>query len=156
MAKRSPGLQKRNGVWYIDKRIKGYGRICESCGTNSLEEAEHYLIHRLDQIRQALIYGIRPTRTFIQAAKKYLEENQHKRSLDRDVYALNAVLPHIGNLSLEQIHNDSLAKYKAKRTKLGMAAGTINKELATVRRILNLAARVWRDENGLSWLAAPP
>ncbi len=156
MAKRSPGLQKRNGVWYIDKRIKGYGRICESCGTNSLDEAERYLARRLELVRQALVYGIRPTRTFIQAAKKYLEENQHKRSLDRDVYALNAVLPYIGNLPLERIHNDSLAKYKAKRTSLGMAAGTVNKELATVRRILNLAARVWRDENGLSWLAAPP
>jgi integrase len=156
MAKRTPGLQKRNGVWCIDKRIKGYGRICESCGTNSLDEAERYLVRRLEQIRQAVIYGIRPTRTFAQAAKKYLEENQHKRSLDRDVYALNAVLPSIGDLPLERIHNDSLARYKVKRANLGMAVGTINKELAIVRRILILAARVWRDENGLSWLTAPP
>jgi len=156
MAKRTPGLQKRNGVWHIDKRIKGYGRICESCRTNSLEEAERYLVRRLEQIRQALVYGIRPTWTFAQAAKKYLEENQHKRSLDRDVSALNAVLPHIGDLPLERIHNDSLASYKAKRSDMGMAVGTINKELATVRRILILATRVWRDENGLSWLTASP
>ena len=126
MAKKSPGLQKRNGAWYIDKRIKGYGRICESCGTNSLEEAERYLVRRLEQIRQALVYGIRPTRTFAQATKKYLEENQHKRSLDRDVYALNAVLPFIGGLSLERIHNNSLASYKARRSDMGMAVGTIN------------------------------
>jgi len=39
---------------------------------------------------------------------------------------------------------------------MGLAVGTINKQLAAVRRILNLAARVWRDENGLSWLATPP
>ena len=37
-----------------------------------------------------------------------------------------------------------------------MKVGTINKELSTVRRVLMLAARVWRDENGLSWLSAPP
>jgi len=72
------------------------------------------------------------------------------------VYALNAVMPHIGRLPLERIHNDSLSDYKTTRLKMGMAVGTINKELATVRRVLNLAARVWRDENGLSWLAAPP
>ena len=156
MAKRTPGLQKRNGVWCIDKCIKGYGRICESCGTNSLDEAERYLARRLELIRQAVVYGIRPTRTFAQAAKKYVEENQHKRSLDRDVYALNAVLPSIGDLPLQRIHNDSLARYKVKRANLGMAVGTINKELAIVRRILILAARVWRDENGLSWLTAPP
>jgi integrase len=38
----------------------------------------------------------------------------------------------------------------------GLASGTINKDLSVVRRVLNLAARVWRDENGLSWLSAPP
>jgi integrase len=76
--------------------------------------------------------------------------------LDRDVYALNAVLPSIGDLPLERIHNDSLARYRVKRANLGMAVGTINKELAIVRRILILAAGVWRDENGLSWLTDPP
>lgn len=39
---------------------------------------------------------------------------------------------------------------------MGVAVGTIDKELATVRRVLMLAAPVWRDENGRSWLAAPP
>jgi hypothetical protein len=115
-----------------------------------------WTVRRLEQIRQAVVYGIRPTRTFAQAAKKYLEENQHKRSLDCDVYALNAVLPSIGDQPLERIHNDSLARYKVKRANLGMAVGTINKELAIVRRILILAAGVWRDENGLSWLTTPP
>ncbi len=156
MAKRSPGLQRRNGVWYIDKHIRGYGRLCESCKTDSLQEAERYLARRREQIREALVYGVRPTRTFSQAAEKYLRENQHKRSLDRDVYALNAVMPYIGTLPLERIHNDSLSKYKTQRLKMGMKVGTINKELSTVRRVLMLAARVWRDENGLSWLAAPP
>lgn len=124
--------------------------------TNQLEEAERYLVRRLEKIRQALVYGIRPTRTFAQAAQKYLEENRHKRSLDRDVYILNAVLPYIGGLPLERIHNDSLAYFKGRRSDMGMAVGTKNKGLATVRRILNLAVRVWRDENGLSWLAVPP
>lgn len=156
MAKRSPGLQKKYGVWRIDKRVKGYGRLCESCKTGSLEEAERYLTRRLEQIRESLVYGVRPTRTFAQAAKKYLEENQHKRSLDRDVYALNAVMPFIGNLPLDRIHNDSLRSFKMKRSGAGRSPGTINKELSTVRRVLNLAARVWRDENDLSWLNAPP
>ncbi len=86
--KKMPGLTNRGGVWHIDKRIKGYGRLSESCGTNSLVEAERYLTHRLEEIRLAEVYGVRPTRTFEQAAVKYLEENQHKRSIDRDVIAL--------------------------------------------------------------------
>ena len=71
MAKKSPGLQKRGRIWWIDKRIKGFGRLCESCGTDRLAEAEQYLARRQEEIRNALVYGIRPTRTFAQAATKY-------------------------------------------------------------------------------------
>jgi len=101
--RKSPGLNKRGRIWWIDKRIKGYGRLAESCRTNNLEEAEQYLAFRLNEIRQATVYGVRPTRTFQQAAIKYLKENQHKRSLDRDVYAFNRIMPHIGNLQLDRI-----------------------------------------------------
>jgi len=154
--RRTPGLTNRGGVWHIDKRIKGYGRLSESCGTNSLSEAERYLTHRLEEIRLAEVYGVRPTRTFEQAAVKYLEEHQHKRSIDRDVIALKIVMPYIGQLPLDRVHNDALAKCRHDRRGLGRMAGTINKELAVVRRILNLAARVWRHPNGQTWLPAPP
>src|SRR5438105_14499528 len=33
---------------------------------------------------------------------------------------------------------------------------TINLDLSLVRRILNLAARKWRDEQGLTWLETAP
>lgn len=154
--KKSPGLKKRGQIWWIDKQIKGYGRLAESCRTYDLEEAERYLAHRLGEIREAIIYGIRPARTFQQAATKYLKDYQHKRSIERDVYAFNQVMPFIGHLNLDQIHNDSLAEYRCSRRRDGAAAGTIKKELSCVRRVLNLAARVWRHENGLSWLATAP
>ena len=73
--RKSPGLQKRGRIWWIDKKIKGYGRVAESCGTCDLAEAERYLTHRLEEIRHAMVYGIRPTRTFQQAAIKYLNDN---------------------------------------------------------------------------------
>jgi integrase len=38
-----------------------------------------------------------------------------------------------------------------------LAAGTINRNLSVARRILNLAARLWRDEgSNLTWLAQAP
>jgi integrase len=154
--RRIPGLTKRGGIWHIDKQVKGHGRLRQSCGTADIQEAERYLTHRLEEIRQAEVYGVRPTRTFEEAAEKYLEEHQHKRSIDRDVYALKAVMPYIGQLPLERVHNDSLAKFKRDRIKAGRMPGTVNKELAVTRRILNLAARVWRHQNGQTWLAAPP
>ena len=38
----------------------------------------------------------------------------------------------------------------------GLKTRSINLALATVRRVLNLAARLWRDEAGLTWLDTPP
>ena len=42
------GLLKRHRadgshVWHIDKRVRRYGRLCESMGTSDREEAERYL-----------------------------------------------------------------------------------------------------------------
>jgi len=154
--RKSPGLKKRGHIWWIDKRIKGYGRVAESCGTTNLAEAEQYLTFRLNEIRNAMVYGIRPTRTFQEAAIKFLEDNQHKKLLERYVYAFDRVMPHIGQMRLDRIHNDTLASYRRARRADGVSAGTINKELSCVRRVLNLAARVWRHANGMSWLDAPP
>ena len=156
MAKRTPGLQRRNGVWRIDKCISGYGRLSESCRTDDLAEAERYLARRLEEIRQATVYGVRPTRTFAQAAKKYLMEHQHLRAPERMAHSIKALLPYVGEKPIDRLHNDTLVPFIEARRRAGLATGTINKDLSVVRRILNLAARVWRDESGLSWLSAPP
>ena len=77
--KRTPGLIKIRGIWHIDKWVRGR-RICKGTGTGDIEEAERYLARLLEEIRQAEIYGIRPQRTFRQAATKYLKEG-HKASI---------------------------------------------------------------------------
>ena len=107
-----------------------------------IDDSVFIIYLRLEEIRLAEVYGIRPTRTFEQVAVKYLEENQHKRSIDRDVIALKVVMPFVGHLPLNRVHNDALARYRDKRRRAGRKPGTINKELSVVRRILNLAARV--------------
>ena len=131
MAKRTPGLYKRGQVWWIDKRIKGHGRLAESTGTNNLTEAERYLARKLEEIRSARLYGQRPVRTFMEAATKYLDENTHLRSIERSMYALDAVMPFIGSLPLPQVHMGTLQGYLSARRKQ-VQQGTINKELSIV------------------------
>jgi hypothetical protein len=65
--------QKPSGIWYIDKWYKGK-RILESTGTSEREEAETFLIHRLEQLRQESVYGVRRIRFWREAATKYLED----------------------------------------------------------------------------------
>lgn len=153
--KRTPGLTKRGGVWHIDKQIDGR-RVCQSTGTDQLGEAERFLARIIEESRQAQIYGVRPTRTFEQAAARYVTENQHKRSIDKDIEQYKMLMPWIGDKPLDRIHMGTLQPWIHYRREQGRAAATINHGLKVVRHTLNLAAGEWMDEYGLTWLAAPP
>jgi len=150
-----PGLKKIGDIWHIDKRVDGR-RICESTGTSSFKEAEKYLIKRLEDIRQATIYGVRPKRSFRMAALKFVQENQHKRSILLDIRILKMLDPYIGELPITSIHIGTLQEYIETRKKEGVKMRTINMGLQIVRHILNLAAGEWMDEYGLTWLPAAP
>jgi integrase len=153
--KRTPGLFKRYGVWHVDKQVNGQ-RIRESTGAVDLEEAEKYLARRVESIRQATMYGVRPKRSFKQAATKFLLENQHKASIACDAGRLKNLIPHIGNLPLESVHMGTLQPFIAARRSDGLKTRTINHGLQVVRHILNLAASEWMDEYALTWLLTAP
>ncbi len=149
-----PGLIKRGQVWYIRKTIAGR-KIQESTGTSDFQEAEHYLMHRTQQIRNAEIYGVRPKRAFKEAATKYLNEAT-KSSIDRDAHMLKILSPFIGDLAVSEVHMGNLEPYIRDRRAIGWKKRTINYGLAVARRILRLAADEWIDSHGLTWLDRPP
>ena len=162
--KKTPGLIKRplrqagevvGYIYHIDKVVQGQ-RLCESTGTGNLAQVEFYLARRIEEIRQAKVFGVRPKRTFDDAAAKYYLDHQHKRSIRHDVQRLKTVMPYIGELTLDQIHQGSLVAYIRDRQAQGISPGTINHGLKIVRRVLNLAASEWFDEYGLTWLATAP
>ncbi len=153
--KRAAGLYKRSGVWHIDKQYRGR-RICESTGESGLAEAEQYLTRKLEEIRQAVIYGVRPKRSFRQAATKYLNESQHKRRIADEATHLRQLDPFIGDLPIESVHMGTLQPFLEARRAQGIKAKSINLALGVVRHILNMAASEWLDENNLTWLPSPP
>jgi integrase len=157
MARRAArGLRRRKGIWHIQKQIKGYGRICKSTGTADLDEAERILAIEVEKIRKQIVFGERPEVRFSDAVIKFMHEKAHLRSLDRTALGFAHVLPYIGDLRLEQIHNDSVARYREARRAQGVKAATIDRDLAAVRALLNRAARVWRHSNGMPYLDTPP
>lgn len=102
------------------------------------------------------MYGVRPGRTWREAAIRYLDEHNHKRSIARDAQDLRALDPYIGDLPLVKVHAGTLQPFINERKKAGIKSGTVNRSLAVARRILRLAAELWRDEYGLTWLETAP
>ena len=154
--KRTPGLRKRdNGIWHIEKQILGV-RVFESTGTSNFNEAELFLARRIDEIRQSKVYGIRPKRTFRDAATKFLEENLHLASIADYATQLKQLDAYIGDLPIEKVHLGMLESFIKARRAQGVKTKTINAALSIVRRILNLSARLWRHKNGLTWIETAP
>lgn len=168
--KRMPGLRFVDGVWHIRKRVRGYGELCESTQSREYEEAERYLIRRLDQIRQQKVYGIRPVRYFAEAAAKFIEEDPSKGRADNAAWLKQAV-PFIGPLALNNIHDETLKRYiewcrsprliagrnGKTRKHQGDKGNTLGNKLGLISRILRLAAGKWRDPvTGMTWLESAP
>ncbi len=153
--KKSPGLIKRGQHWHIEKRIGGK-RLRVSTGTGKLDEAEAILSQIIATHQRAKFFGERPKVTFRKAATKYLQE-ETKKSIHNDAQALKALDPFVGDLYLEQVHHDTLMPFVVHMRNTGRAAGTINRYIAVARRILNLAAKLWRHtDTGLTWLESAP
>lgn len=102
------------------------------------------------------MFGVRPKRTFMEAAIKFLDENQHKRSIDSDAGRLRVLVEYIGKMPLDSIHMGILQPFIEGRIKDQVKTRTINHGLKIVRRICNLAATEWIDEFGLTWLLNAP
>ncbi|EIU3398147.1 site-specific integrase [Pseudomonas aeruginosa] len=143
-----------------------YQRLQESTGTSNREEAEQYLIHRLEKLRQEKVYGIRRIRSWREAATRYLVECKDMPSIGLAAIYLEQLDPYIGDLPLTHVDDESLAPYikdklKPGRTstgkvKPGVTPRTVNIALEKVIRILNLCARKWRDEEKRPWLDTVP
>lgn len=69
-----PGLYQRpDGYWQIDKRIRGFGSVRESTGTQDYTEAERRARARIAELEQAARYGDK--RAAVETALELLEKS---------------------------------------------------------------------------------
>ena len=152
MAKRTPGItETKDGRWRIDKTYQGtrlQGRF------ETYQAAEAWLLREIEQVRLAQYQ--RPQYKFEPIAAKYLLESEEKLSIETEATLLEAIMPFIGHLNLEQIHDDSLQEFIKARKQQGRKNKTVNASLAVVRHILNYCARKWRDDKGRTLLETAP
>ena len=154
-----PGLRLRGDTWHIEKRCKHAkgGWLRESTGQTSRAEAEKYLIKRLAGIEEQVRRGIEAEFLFEEAAMRYLEDMAHKRSAKAIAFHIDQLLPFIGHLTLEHIHDGTLKPYIDHETGRGLSPKSVNNAITVLTAILNRAARVWRHVDGRPWLRqAPP
>lgn len=159
------GLYERNGIWHIDKVVRGQ-RLQESTGASERQEAEQYLIHRLEKLRQEKVYGVRQVRTWREAATRFLVEFKDQASIGLSASHIEQLDQYIGDLPITHIDDGTLAAFKRDRqkptnsekgkVKPGVSNRTVNIALQRIVRILNLCHRKWRDAEKRPWLDSVP
>ena len=148
-------ISDADGSFIVNKEVLGH-RIYARLGKVTQEQAERWLADRVQRITLAKERGTRPRVTFREAAARYLSENRDRLASAEDA-AWHVLLldPFIGARSLDEIYNETLQPFKDSRQKT-VSVTTINRSLEIVRRILNLAHRMWRHPNGMTWLESAP
>jgi len=129
--------------WVKFAPIKGELKaLMQSTGTSNKRLAQQYhdklQTERWEQDR----LGVKPRRTWDEAAEKFLQETQHKRTQAWDQSMLRWFHPYLGGKDLADINRELLDHVKMQRAK-GVAPGTVNRYMALVRAILRRACMDW-------------
>ena len=155
------GLREKGGIWHIEKRVKGYknGWLRESTGipVSKRRKAEQYLLNRLTEIRVEIQRQNEGVYTFTESAFRYLKEISHKVSAPTIALHLDQIIPFIGELTLENVHDSTLILFIKHEKERGQSPKSINNALGVISAILHRAAERWRNNQGKPWLKyAPP
>jgi integrase len=143
-------IRKRKGsdVWYIDFRTPGGGRIRQSTGTTDRREAQEYhdrLKHHGWRVERL---GERPTRTFDEAALRFLQEHIGTVDYTNKAIHVRHFREFFAGRALDSITRDEVVSAlpqfsgTSKQPK-PLTSTTKNRYLGTMRALFNTAMHEW-------------
>lgn len=140
--RRPDGTVAESQVWWL-KYYRNGAPIRESANTEDWGDAARLLKRRLGEIATGRFAGperVRMAHLFEAVTEDYT--TNEKRSLsDVQLRIRRHLMPAFGNLRAAAFSTTHVKAYIADRQRAGAANGTINRELAIVRRAFTLAAR---------------
>ena len=150
----TPGIAvTATGHVIIDKEHRGVS-IYARLGRVSQAEAEERLAAEIERVETELIQRSDHQLRFADGAARYLKESANKRSIDVSAWHVRLLIPYIGTLELDRVHDATLQRFIADRLADGVTATTINRTLEVVRTILNRSARAYRNDRGRPFVRA--
>lgn len=139
-------FEKRSGRYLVRIRRRGLPEISRTFDRKA--DAEAFNTKALKDIFDQKDLGKKVRHTLSAAVEKYLDEEvPHQRSKDRTESNARALLPHIKDLYIDQIDRATKNVRASTRTrgdtKKPLTVATINRRLAILRRVANLAYQEW-------------
>jgi hypothetical protein len=134
-------IYKRGNVYWI-KYYRGGKPYYESTKSPKEADAKRLLRQRLGQIAEGRFFGLRPERVrFEDLATDFLIDYRinGKRSLDKAERSVRHLQRFFAGMRAGDITTDRVRTYIGDRQNEGVSNGEINRELAALKRMFNLA-----------------
>jgi integrase len=135
------GVTHQSAVWSIKYYVNGKARV-ETAGTQDYDEAKAFLRRRMNEAESMAEYSAHPERVKMSQLFDLLIEdykfNQKKSAYDTELCVQARLRPFFGALKASAVGTAILKQYIENRQRQEMAPATINRELALVRRAMNL------------------
>jgi integrase len=138
-------VYKHGNWWWYDFELHGR-RHRDRAGRTKTEaqRAEHKARSEAMTSLQSIEA---PNKQFIKIedfADLYLKRRQHLRSRKRDVLSVRTLLKQFRGSLLHTINSEDIEDYKCNRLSTGVSNATINRELAALKKLFNLAIQ-WKN-----------
>ncbi|MBI3767006.1 MAG: tyrosine-type recombinase/integrase [Deltaproteobacteria bacterium] len=140
-------LYQKRGVWYVSYWRDGK-RFQESAGSTDLADAKRLLKKRLGEVQSGRFVGPSAERItvgdlFAELVNDY-RVNGRKFLVDLERCRLSHLRTFFGNARARDVTTDRIRAYQTSRLAAGAAHGTINRELAALRRAFRLSVQAGR------------
>lgn len=136
------GLSKRGDVWWISFTTPHGQRIRRSAGTDDKTRALEYLDRLKVQFWEQQRLGVKPDRSWQDAAVRWVKETSHKRTHDKDIAKLRWLDRALGHLMLSQVTREVVDQIGERLAK-SSSPSNANRYLALIRSILRRARDDW-------------
>src|SRR6266481_994342 len=137
------GLRRRGRIWHLDSSFRRH-RIRQSCETEDRNQAVSILRQRQAEVDQRGPLALRtPKLTFTDLARDFITDYRvnGKRSVGKAEKSVAHLAQYFGGYRAVNITTQHVRAYVETRQRAGLANGTINRELAALKRMFQLAAK---------------
>jgi integrase len=135
-------LWKRAGIYYVKLTSPDGTLLRRSLGTTERKKAEEAHDRLKAQLWDLARLGVKPKRSWDEAALRWLQEKKHKRSYGDDVYRIRWFTKFLRGRTLDQISRDLIDRIISRHLARTSPA-TKDLYVALVRGIFRRAMREW-------------
>ncbi len=139
--RRRDGTIRKSRVWWMSYMI-GKSQRCESTKTTNRRLAERIWTKRITEITEG---RFRLPRThgpgFEEFSKQFLDSIRHPNTSKRYATSIVSLKAHFGDIALPDLNPEGIDEFKEARLANKVRAATVNRDLAVLRRMLNIAER---------------